>query len=375
MSTPLLFSSYQLGQRAPITLSNRVVVAPMCQYSAVNGQATDWHLMHWGNLLNSGAGMFVIEATGVTAEGRITPACLGLWDDATAAALDDKLNRARALAPKTTAVCIQLAHAGRKASSAVPWEGGALIAPEQGGWKTCGPSAIAQRDGEPAPMELTVAQIQAIIESFAQAAKRARAIGIEAIELHAAHGYLMHSFLSPISNQRSDAYGGSFEHRIRFPLEVFKAVRDAFDGVLGIRVSATDWLDHGLQPEEVADFCLRLKPLGCDFVHVSSGGLSLGQKITLSPGYQVPFADLVKKKTGLPTIAVGLITQAQQAEDILQAGSADLIALARGFLFNPRWAWQAAVTLGGTITASPQYWRCAPSGKQAVFGETKMGAR
>ena len=219
----LLFSNYTLGSpRGSLTLRNRIVVAPMCQYSAVNGQATDWHLMHWGNLLNSGAGLLIIEATGVTPEARITPACLGLWDDKTEAALKDKLSRARKLAPATP-VFIQLAHAGRKASSATPWDGGQLLAVDQGGWETLAPSAIPQLDGERMPHELSLNELSALIDAFVVAAQRADRIGIDGIELHGAHGYLLHQFLSPIANQRTDAYGGSFENRIRFPLELFSA--------------------------------------------------------------------------------------------------------------------------------------------------------
>ena len=238
----LLFTPITLpSPRGGLTLPNRMVVAPMCQYSAVNGLATDWHLMHWGNLLNSGAALFTIEATAVVPEGRITPACLGLWDDATEAALADTLQRARKLAPHT-AVCIQLAHAGRKASSALPWAGAQLLPQGQGGWQPVGPSAIGYKIGEAPPQEMTMADMGAVREAFVIAARRADRMGIEAIEIHNAHGYLLHEFLSPLSNQRTDAYGGSFENRIRYPLEVFAAVRAAFTGVLGLRISASDWV-------------------------------------------------------------------------------------------------------------------------------------
>ena len=248
----LLFSSYTLGSpRGPLSLANRIVVAPMCQYSAVNGEAQDWHLMHWANLLNSGAGLFIIEATGVTPEGRITPACLGLWDDRTEAALKDKLTRARKLAPPTP-VFIQLAHAGRKASSATPWDGGQLLAADQGGWETSAPSAIPQLEGERLPNELSKGELRDLIKAFVTAAQRADRVGVDGIELHGAHGYLLHQFLSPIANQRSDEYGGSFENRIRFPLELFKAVRAAYQGVLGIRISAHDWIEDGWTPKETA---------------------------------------------------------------------------------------------------------------------------
>jgi len=371
----LLFSSYALSSpRGPLSLSNRIVVAPMCQYSAINGEAQDWHLMHWGNLLNSGAGLFIIEATGVTPGGRITPACLGLWDDATEAALKDKLTRARQLAPATP-VFIQLAHAGRKASSATPWAGGQLLPLEQGGWETLAPSAIPQLKDERLPHELSRVELKELISAFVAAAQRAERIAIDGIELHGAHGYLLHQFLSPIANQRVDEYGGSYENRIRFPLELFKAVREAYQGVLGIRISASDWIEGGWTPEETADFASRLKPLGCDFVHISSGGISPLQKIAIGPNYQVPFAKIVKEKSGIPTMTVGLITEPRQAEDILQAGDADLIALARAFLYKPRWGWEAAAALGGTVPSNERYWRCLPREAQAIFGDVKVGQR
>ena len=346
----------------------------MCQYSAINGEAQDWHLMHWGNLLNSGAGLSIIEATGVTPEGRITPACLGLWDDHTEFALKDKLTRARGLAPATP-VFIQLAHAGRKASSATPWAGGQLLTKERGGWDMVAPSAIPQLKDERLPHELSKAELKELISAFVAAAQRAERIGIDGVELHGAHGYLLHQFLSPIANQRVDEYGGSYENRIRFPLELFKAVREAYQGVLGIRISASDWIEGGWTPEETADFAARLKPLGCNFVHISSGGISPLQKISIGPNYQVPFAKIVKEKSGIPTMTVGLITEPQQAEAILQSGDADLIALARAFLFKPRWAWEAAAVLGGIVPSNERYWRCLPREAQAIFGDVKVGQR
>ena len=371
----LLFSSYTLNSpRGPLSLANRSVVAPMCQYASINGEASDWHLMHWGNLLNSGAALFIIEATGVTPEGRITPGCLGLWDDRTEAALKDKLTRARKLAPATP-VFIQLAHAGRKASSATPWNGGQLLAVEQGGWEMEAPSAIPQMDGERLPHELSKVELSGLIKAFVESAQRADRIGVDGIELHGAHGYLLHQFLSPIANQRSDEYGGSFENRIRFPLELFKAVRAAYKGVLGIRISASDWIEGGWTPEETAEFASQLKPIGCDFVHISSGGISPKQKIAIGPNYQVPFAKIVKDKSGLPTMTVGLITDPHQAEEILEKGDADLIALARAFLYKPRWAWEAATALGGVVSSHERYWRCLPREAQAIFGDVKVGQR
>nr|WP_315139200.1 NADH:flavin oxidoreductase/NADH oxidase [uncultured Limnohabitans sp.] len=371
----LLFTPFTFNAPSgPLTLPNRIVIAPMCQYSAENGQATDWHLTHWANLLNSGAGLLTIEATAVSAVGRISPGCLGLWDDATQAALADKLHRARRLAPQIP-VCIQISHAGRKASSAAPWSGGMLIAPADGGWQTVAPSALPHLPQEAAPTELSLADIAQIKADFVNTALRSHALGIEAIELHAAHGYLLHQFLSPISNQRTDQYGGSFENRIRFPLEVFKAVREAFGGTLGMRISGTDWVDGGWTIEETAELSVRLKQAGAQFVHISSGGVSPLQKIAIGPEYQVHLAKAVKAASGLTTIAVGLITEAEQAEAVLQRGDADLVALARSFLYKPRWGWEAAVALGGTVDAQQQYWRSLPREAKNIFNDAKIGMR
>jgi 2,4-dienoyl-CoA reductase-like NADH-dependent reductase (Old Yellow Enzyme family) len=370
---PYTFSSK--GNLARLQLNNKLVVAPMCQYSAEDGAASDWHLSHWTSLLNSGASMFIIEATAVTPEGRITPACLGLWDDTTEQALGSVMARARRLAPSNVKVCIQLAHAGRKGSSALPWLGGQLLPPDQGGWTPIGPSAIAQKHGEQAPQEMSLQDMQRVQDAFVVAAKRALSIGIDAIELHAAHGYLLHEFLSPIANQRSDNYGGSLENRMRFPLAVFEAVREVTNGVLGVRVSASDWVDNGLTPQEVAVFAKRLKEKDCDYVHVSSGGVASNQVIPTQPLYQVPFARLIKDESKLPTIAVGLITEPAQAESILRNGDADMIALARAFLFNPRWGWRAAAELGGVVQANERYWRCLPSEARTIFGDTRIAQR
>ncbi len=371
----LLFSPYTLpSPRDGLALANRIVIAPMCQYSAVNGEAGDWHLAHWTNLLNSGAGLLTLEATAITPEGRITPDCLGLWDERTEKALGDTLQRARKLAPPMP-VCIQLSHAGRKASSAAPWQGGQLLPPAQGGWPPVGPSALPQLPTEAPPTALTLAQMAEIRDAFVAAAQRAQRIGIDAIELHAAHGYLLHQFLSPLANQRDDAYGGSLENRMRFPLEVLAAVRRVFDGPVGVRLSAIDWVEGGLDVTQTSEFARRLKAQGCDFIHVSTAGISPLQKITLGPGYQVPFARAIRQACGLPTTAVGLITQPQQAEDILQAGNADLIAIARVLLFKPHWPWEAAAELGGQVQASAPYWRCLPREAQSVFGNMKIGQR
>lgn len=372
----LLFTPFTFqAPRGPLTLPNRIVIAPMCQYSAVEGRATDWHLTHWASLLNSGAGLLTIEATAISPEGRITPACLGLWDDATEAALHDALSRARQQAPAVP-VCLQIGHAGRKASSEVPWRGGMLIAPQDGGWVPLGPSALSHLPQEPAPAELSAQGIEKIRRDFVATARRAQAIGIDAIELHGAHGYLLHEFLSPLSNQRQDAYGGSFDNRIRLVMEVFAEVREVFDGTLGVRLSGTDWVEGGWNVEETAELSQRLQAAGAQFVHVSSGGVSPLQKIPVGPEYQVHLAREVKARTGLPTMAVGLITEPAQAEGVLQRGDADLVALARAFLYNPRWGWHAATALQGQVPASPQYWRCLPKEAGGIFGpDARIGMR
>ncbi|WP_394791339.1 NADH:flavin oxidoreductase/NADH oxidase [Rhodoferax sp.] len=368
----LLFSPFPLRS---LVLQNRIVISPMCQYSAENGAATAWHMMHLGNLALSGAGMLCIEATAVEPAGRITDADLGLWDDATEAALRPVLAAIRQ--HSKIAVVMQIGHAGRKASSQVPWAGGQLVPVANGGWLPYAPSALPLKDGEAPPQALDAAGLQRVRDAFVATAQRAARLGIDGLEIHAAHGYLLHQFLSPIANQRSDAYGGSLENRMRFPLEVFDAVRAVFpaDKPVGVRVSASDWIDGGWDVAQTIEFAQALKQRGVDWIDVSSGGISPLQKITLGPGYQVPFAQAVKEATGVPTMAVGLVTEAQQAEDILASGQADMVALARAMLYDPRWPWHAAATLGATVEAAPQYWRCAPRGLNTLFGETPIGSR
>ena len=358
-----------------LALSNRIVVAPMCQYSADDGKANDWHFTHINTLALSGAAMFCIEATAVEAIGRITPGCLGLWDDATEAALKPVIASVRK--HSKTAIAMQLAHAGRKASSQVPWKGGQLIPLTDGGWQTVGPSALPHKEGEAAPLAFDAAGLSRIRDAFVAAAKRAERLGLDALELHGAHGYLLHQFLSPIANQRPDAYGGTLENRMRFPLEVFDAVRAAFpaEKPIGVKVSATDWVDGGWDLAQTIEFAKELKRRGADWIDVSSGGVSPKQKIAASPGYQVPFAQAVKQATGLTTIAVGLITQPKQAEEIVASGQADMVALARGMLYDPRWGWHAAAELGGRVEAPPQYWRSQPSNLKELFGPTTFGGR
>jgi 2,4-dienoyl-CoA reductase-like NADH-dependent reductase (Old Yellow Enzyme family) len=358
-----------------LTLPNRIMVAPMCQYSAVDGEANDWHFTHINMLALSGAAMFCIEATHVEAIGRITPGCLGLWNDATEAALKPILASVRK--HSKTAVAMQLAHAGRKGSSHTPWDGGQQIPISQGGWQTEAPSAVPHKDGEAAPLALDAQGLARVRDAFVAAAKRAERLGIDAIELHCAHGYLLHQFLSPIANKRTDQYGGSLQNRLRYPLEVFDAVRSAFpaDKPVGVKVSASDWVEGGWDLAQTIELAKELKQRGVDWIDASSGGVSPLQKIPLSPGYQVPFAQGLKEAVGVNTMAVGLITEAQQAEDIVASGKADMVALARGMLYDPRWGWHAAAELGGQVEAPPQYWRSQPSTQKALFGATSFGTR
>jgi len=363
MTSPL-FSPFSLRQ---LTLANRIVIAPMCQYSADNGVVGDWHLMHLGNLSHSGAGMLIVEATAVAPEGRISDRCPGLWNDVQEAAFGRVLTGVREYSKMPLA--IQLAHAGRKGSCAVPWLGGKQLALDAGGWANLAPSAEAFAATDRAPQVLDAGGMARIRQDFVAAAQRADRLGFDCIELHAAHGYLLHQFLSPLSNRRADAYGGALENRMRFPLEVFAALRAAWPAhkPLGIRVSATDWVEGGWDIASTVEFAKALKAQGCDFIHVSSGGLSPAQKIVTGPGYQVPFAHEIKTATGVPTIAVGLITEPKQAEQIIAEGSADFVALARGILYDPRWPWHAAAELGVQIEAPPQYWRSDPTPGGKLF--------
>jgi 2,4-dienoyl-CoA reductase-like NADH-dependent reductase (Old Yellow Enzyme family) len=358
-------------------LANRIVVSPMCQYSADRGCATDWHLIHWGQMLLSGAGMMTVEATAVTREGRITEGCLGLFDDATEEALGTNLGRARRQTPPMP-VTLQLAHAGRKASSARPWEGGSLVPLQEGGWTPVAPSAIAHAPDEPAPKALDAAGLRAVADAFVAAAKRADRIGVDAIELHLAHGYLLHEFLSPLANRRTDGYGGSYANRIRFPLEVFDAVRAAWPSgrPLGARISATDWVDGGWTLPESVELARELKARGCDWIDVSAGGISPAQRIPApTPGVHVPYAREIRRVTGIATMVVGLITEPEHANAIIAAGDADMVALARAMLRDPRWPWRAAAALGGTVSAAPQYARSLTREMSGIFGGLKIGQR
>lgn len=363
-----LFSSFKIG---PLELPNRIVIAPMCQYSAEQGSATDWHLIHLGNLALSGAGLLILEATAVSPEARISPADLGLYTDDNEQALARVLEAVRKHSDMP--VGIQLGHAGRKASCAAPWDGGGQLAADAGGWTTEAPSAVPYADMDRPPVALDDAGLARVREAFAQTARRAARLGLDMVEVHAAHGYLLHQFLSPLSNQRTDQYGGSLENRMRFPLEVFDAVRAAFpaDKPVGVRISATDWVEGGWDLAQSVAFSKALAARGSAYVHVSSGGLSALQKIDVGPGYQLPFAQEIKRQVEVPVIGVGMITTPEQAETAIRDGSADLVALARGILYDPRWPWHAAATLGAQVKAPKQYWRSQPSAYKNLFATGK----
>jgi 2,4-dienoyl-CoA reductase-like NADH-dependent reductase (Old Yellow Enzyme family) len=358
-----------------LQIRNRIFISPMCQYSAERGEANDWHMIHLGSLALSGAGMLFIEATAVEPDGRITPGDLGLWDDATENALRPVMAAIRKYSQ--IPVTMQLAHAGRKASSHTPWEGGQLISVADGGWMTHAPSAVPHKPDETPPLALDTAGLLRVKEAFVASARRAARLGIDGLELHCAHGYLLHQFLSPLSNRRTDEYGGSRENRMRYPLEIFDAVRAAFPGdkPVGVRVSATDWVEGGWNIEDTIAFAGELKKRGVDWVDVSSGGVSPLQQIPLEPGYQVPFAKAVKEATGVTTVAVGLITEAKHADEIVASGQADYVAIARAALYDARWPWHAAAELGASVQAPPQYWRSQPREQKQLFGDIAIGQR
>ncbi|CAN5270839.1 NADH:flavin oxidoreductase/NADH oxidase [soil metagenome] len=366
MSTSQLFTPISIGKLA---LDNRIVIAPMCQYSAVDGCMTDWHLIHLGQLAVSGAAVLTIEATAVVPEGRISYGDVGLWSDETRAAMARTLDSVRRWSDMP--IAIQLAHAGRKASTDLPWKGGAQIAPDAAnGWQTVSASALPFTPGQNAPQALDRDGMIRVRDAFAASARRAAEIGIDAVQLHGAHGYLLHQFLSPLSNHRDDAYGGSLENRMRFPLEVFDAVRDAFpaDRPVTMRLSGADWHAGGWDIEQSIAFAQALEARGCAAMHMSSGGLHHAQQIPVGPNYQVPLARAVKQAVNIPVIAVGLITDFEQAEAIIGTGDADLVALARTILYDPRWPWHAAAHLGASVKAPDQYLRCQPRQYRNLFG-------
>lgn len=365
MSQPRLFQPIEIGG---LNLSNRIVIAPMCQYSAEDGCMTDWHLIHLGQLALSGAALLTIEATAVLPEGRISWADVGLWNDETEAAIGRTLESIRKWSPMP--VAIQLAHAGRKASNEAPWKGGGQIPPaDPHGWQTVAPSPIAFADGENAPVGLDRDAMDRVRDAFVASAVRAARLGIDAVQIHGAHGYLLHQFLSPLSNRRDDDYGGSLENRMRFPLEIFEAVRAAFpaERPVTMRVSGTDWVEGGWDIEQTIAFAQALEARGCAAIHVSSGGLHPAQAIPVGPSYQVPLARAVKQAVTIPVVAVGLITDYEQAEAIVATGDADMIALARAILYDPRWPWHAAAALGGQVTAPSQYLRSQPRQFKTLF--------
>jgi 2,4-dienoyl-CoA reductase-like NADH-dependent reductase (Old Yellow Enzyme family) len=365
MATAKLFTPITV---ANVTLTNRILIAPMCQYTAVYGRMTDWHLIHLGSLALSAAALLTIEATAVLPEGRITYADVGLWSDETEEAIGRTLESVRRWSPMP--IAIQLAHAGRKASSEVPWKGGGHLAPGHvNGWQTVSASAIPYDNGWHAPTALDAEGFARVRDGFADAARRAARLGIDAVQVHGAHGYLLHQFLSPLSNHRDDEYGGSLENRMRLPLEVFDAVRAAFpaERAVTMRVSGTDWVEGGWDIEQTVAFARALEARGCSAVHVSSGGLTPRQRIPLGPTYQVPLARAVKQATSMPVVAVGLITDFEQAEAILSTGDADLIALARAILYDPRWPWHAAAHFGARVRVPSQYLRSQPRQYRDLF--------
>ncbi len=353
MAATALFTPVKLGD---LTIKNRIGVSPMCQYSSENGFATDWHLVHIGSRAIGGAGLIIMEATAVAPEGRITPACLGIWGDAHIPKLKQITDFAKAYG---AVIGIQLAHAGRKASMGRPWDGAQLVSVNDGGWTPVAPSAIPFNPEHQPPHEMNLDEIEALKADFVAAGHRAVKAGFQVVEIHGAHGYLLHEFLSPLSNRRDDNYGGSFENRIRIFIEIAKALRIALpkETVIGARISATDWKEGGWTIEDSVELSKSLKQEGVAFIDCSSGGNVPDAKIPAGPNYQVPFAKEIREKAGIPTAAVGFITQAQQAEEIIAKGEADMVFLARAMLHDPYWPIHAAETLNAAIDLPPQYLR------------------
>lgn len=348
----MLFSPIKFGD---LTIDNRVVVAPMCQYSANEGTMHDWHLVNLGQFATSGPGLIIIEATGVEAAGRITHGCSGLYSDENEAAMKRVVDFCKSVS--NSKIALQMGHAGRKASTQRPWEGGDSL--KEGAWQTFAPSAIAFTDGWHVPEALDDAGLERIKQAFVESAKRAVRLGIDAIELHAAHGYLLHQFLSPLSNQRDDSYGGSIENRIRYPLEILDAVKAVVPENMPVfaRVSASDLVDGGLDVEQSIVFAKALEAAGCAAIHVSSGGNSPAQKLSVGFGYQADLAKQIRDEVSMPVIAVGMITDPVQAETLIRSGQADMVALARELIREPHWTWRAARELKGTATVPNQYAR------------------
>lgn len=352
-----LFSPYKING---LELSNRINVAPMCQYSAHDGVVGDWHTTHLGMLANCGAGLVIIEMTDVERRGRITHGCVGIYSDE----CEDALTRVVAHCKRigTAKFGIQIAHAGRKASSQRPWEGGQGLKEDQDPWQTIGPSAIPFGAAWPAPRPMTEEDIAHVRDAYIDGAKRAVRAGFDTIQLHGAHGYLIHAFASPISNRRNDSYGGDLKGRIKFSLEVLRGMRAVVpkDYPLGIRISAVDWIDGGLVIEDAVQWVSAMKESGLDYVDISSGGVSAEVRTPTTPGYNVPLAEKIKRETGVPTSVCGLIATPKQAEEIVASGKADMVALGRAMLENPHWAWIAAKELGADVARPNQYLRVAP---------------
>jgi 2,4-dienoyl-CoA reductase-like NADH-dependent reductase (Old Yellow Enzyme family) len=356
--TSALFSPIRL---ADLELANRIVVAPMCQYSADDGAATDWHMTHLGMLANSGAGLVVVEATHVERRGRITHGCLGLYSDACEAALERVVNHCRRIG--TAKLGIQLAHAGRKASSQRPWEGAKALGPNEDPWPTIAPSALPFGPGWHTPAAMTEDDMARVRTAFTQAAHRAVRLGFDAIELHLAHGYLLHSFVSPLSNKRNDQWGGTLDGRMRFPLEVARAVRAVVPSgtPLGARITGTDWVEGGLTADDAVALTKALKTAGLDYVDVSSANITPDSRWPSQPGFNVPIAERVRRESAIATRAVGMIVNAKQAEAIVADGKADMVAMARAFLDDPHWGWHAAQALSAEVARPLQYARTAPT--------------
>jgi 2,4-dienoyl-CoA reductase-like NADH-dependent reductase (Old Yellow Enzyme family) len=354
-----LFSAFETG---PLRLTNRIVVSPMCQYSADDGSASDWHLQHLMTLAMSGAALVTVEATAVERGGRISHGDLGLYSDANERALARVIAAARAVAPPGTKFAIQLGHAGRKASAQRPWEGGGALGRDEDPWPTVAPSPIAFADGWHVPGELDEANLDRTRDAFVAAAKRAVRIGFDVIDLHVAHGYLLHQFHSPLSNKRDDAWGGDAERRRAYPLSVARAMREAIPEhvLLSARITGSDWAEGGLTPDDGVVMARELKVAGVGMVCVTSGGVVSNARIQVGHDYQVPFAERVRREADIATQAVGLVTNAGQANALVAEGRADMVALARALLDDPRWPWQAARELGADMVLPAQYRRAAP---------------
>jgi 2,4-dienoyl-CoA reductase-like NADH-dependent reductase (Old Yellow Enzyme family) len=351
-----LFSDFKLRE---LSFRNRIFVSPMCQYSSIDGMPNSWHLVHLGSRAVGGAALVMVEASGVSPEGRISPDDMGIWSEAQRDAFRPI---AQFIREQGAVPGIQLAHAGRKASTSTPWQGGGPLPPDRGGWQPLAPSAISFTPAHAMPRELTKAEMDIVVRQFAESAQRARAAGFDVAEIHMAHGYLLHGFLSPLANVRTDEYGGSLENRARLPLAVARAVREVWPAHLPVfvRISASDWVDGGWDLEQSIQFARWLKPIGIDLIDCSSGGLVADARIPAAPGFQVPFAAAIRAQAGIATGAVGLITEAHQAEQIVATGQADVVLLAREFLRDPYWPLHAARQLNADVTWPKQYLRARP---------------